>query len=223
MKRLPDKSIEICLTDPPYNVGGSRHQVYNGKIINGYVDYDDEMEQSKYFNFMDEWYSEASRICETIIFTPGYANRQFWFKRENFDIFYWINRYRSGSSKLGFNNVEMFFIKGKLKRRFPTNILFYNHGYNGVFDCITKHPHPKPVHVYRYIIARLEPRSVLDPFLGSGSVAQACEEIGTRWIGFEINKEYAGDISNRIDLGKQSFGKYLKKKSTLDSIFSDQT
>jgi len=31
---------------------------------------------------------------------------------------------------------------------------------------------------------------VLDPFMGSGTTGRACEKMGRRWIGFEINASY---------------------------------
>ena len=39
---------------------------------------------------------------------------------------------------------------------------------------------------------------VLDPFLGSGTTAVVCERLGRRWIGCEINSEYAAMAEKRI-------------------------
>jgi len=39
---------------------------------------------------------------------------------------------------------------------------------------------------------------VLDPFLGSGTTAVACERLNRRWIGIEINKEYCKIAKERI-------------------------
>jgi DNA modification methylase len=38
---------------------------------------------------------------------------------------------------------------------------------------------------------------VLDPFMGSGTVAQAAESIGRRWVGYELNPEYLPLIAER--------------------------
>jgi len=32
---------------------------------------------------------------------------------------------------------------------------------------------------------------VLDPFMGSGTTAQVAQQLGRRWIGCELNPEYA--------------------------------
>lgn len=40
---------------------------------------------------------------------------------------------------------------------------------------------------------------VLDPFLGSGTTAVACKELGRRYIGIENNKEYVTIAINRLE------------------------
>jgi len=40
---------------------------------------------------------------------------------------------------------------------------------------------------------------VLDPFLGSGTTAVACERLGRRWIGIEISKDYCDIAVKRIE------------------------
>ena len=39
---------------------------------------------------------------------------------------------------------------------------------------------------------------VLDPFLGSGTTAVACERLNRRWIGIEINEEFCKIAKERI-------------------------
>lgn len=38
---------------------------------------------------------------------------------------------------------------------------------------------------------------VLDPFMGSGTVAEAAESVGRRWVGYEISAEYHALIAAR--------------------------
>ena len=40
---------------------------------------------------------------------------------------------------------------------------------------------------------------ILDPFLGSGTTAVACEKMGRRWIGIEISEEYCKIAKERIE------------------------
>ena len=46
--------------------------------------------------------------------------------------------------------------------------------------------------------AGFEPGVVLDPFIGSGTTAIGAERLGRRWIGVEINGEFAEQARNRI-------------------------
>lgn len=39
---------------------------------------------------------------------------------------------------------------------------------------------------------------ILDPFLGSGATVIAAEELGHKWIGFELNPEYCRIAETRI-------------------------
>ena len=40
---------------------------------------------------------------------------------------------------------------------------------------------------------------VFDPFLGSGTTAVACKEIGCKYIGFEIDKKYFQIAKDRLN------------------------
>jgi site-specific DNA-methyltransferase (adenine-specific) len=40
---------------------------------------------------------------------------------------------------------------------------------------------------------------VLDPFMGSGTTAIACEMLGFKWRGFEISEKYYNIAKNRIN------------------------
>jgi len=39
---------------------------------------------------------------------------------------------------------------------------------------------------------------VLDPFMGSGTVAKVAEELGRKWIGIELNPKYCGIVEKRL-------------------------
>ncbi len=43
---------------------------------------------------------------------------------------------------------------------------------------------------------------VLDPFMGSGTTALAAENLGRKWIGCELSKNFAKESLNRIGVGK---------------------
>lgn len=63
------------------------------------------------------------------------------------------------------------------------------------------HPTVKPVTLMRYLVRLVTPPdgTVLDPFLGSGTTAVAAICEGVKWIGFEMNPEYANIAERRAE------------------------
>jgi len=63
-----------------------------------------------------------------------------------------------------------------------------------------KHPTQKPLKLIKYIIRKYTKKDdiILDPFLGSGTTAVACKELGRRYIGIEISEKYCEIAKNRI-------------------------
>lgn len=64
------------------------------------------------------------------------------------------------------------------------------------------HPTIKPISIIRNIIENSSKPDylVLDPFMGSGTTAVACKQLGRKFIGFEINKEYFKTSLDRLAL-----------------------
>ncbi|NBH73603.1 site-specific DNA-methyltransferase [Clostridiaceae bacterium] len=64
------------------------------------------------------------------------------------------------------------------------------------------YPHPtiKPLNIIKNLIENSSRPGdlVLDPFLGSGTTAAACLELGRAYLGYEINPEYFGIAEKRI-------------------------
>ena len=62
------------------------------------------------------------------------------------------------------------------------------------------HPTQKPINlILRIMELSPEHSSVLDPFLGSGTTAIACERLKIKWIGIEIEEKYCEIAAKRID------------------------
>jgi len=62
------------------------------------------------------------------------------------------------------------------------------------------HPTVKPVKLIEYLITLITPPNgiVLDPFMGSGTTAIACKQLGFDYIGFEKEKSYSKIIEGRV-------------------------
>ena len=65
---------------------------------------------------------------------------------------------------------------------------------------LADHPCQKPVGLMKYLINKVPPRGgvVLDPFMGSGPVAQACHELCRRYIGIELVEDYCKVAVSRL-------------------------
>lgn len=64
-----------------------------------------------------------------------------------------------------------------------------------------KHPTVKPLKLIKYLVTLTTPPGgvVLDPFIGSGTTALACIELGFNYIGFELSEEYCKIANTRIE------------------------
>jgi len=65
------------------------------------------------------------------------------------------------------------------------------------------HPTVKPVNLIRWLVRLITPPdgTVLDPFIGSGTTAIACEVEGFKWIGIERDEEYVEIARQRTEAG----------------------
>jgi DNA modification methylase len=65
------------------------------------------------------------------------------------------------------------------------------------------HPTQKPVKLFERIITASSNKGdvVLDPFMGSGTTAVACKQLGRNFIGFEISQEYVDIANKRLEQG----------------------
>ena len=72
-------------------------------------------------------------------------------------------------------------------------------------DKRAAHPTQKPLKLFKMLVemASDENQIVLDPFMGVGTTAIACEELNRKWIGIESEKKYIELANKRIDLLKE--------------------
>ncbi|MFH1547064.1 MAG: site-specific DNA-methyltransferase [bacterium] len=74
------------------------------------------------------------------------------------------------------------------------DINFYGESING-------HCTVKPISLIRRILQTTTKKNdlVLDPFMGSGTTAFACQQLQRRWVGSEVNTDYVALINKRIN------------------------
>ena len=67
------------------------------------------------------------------------------------------------------------------------------------------HPCPKPLNVVKWFIEAIGGDIILDPFLGSGTMAVAAKELGRKFIGIEISEAYCKIAVKRLRQGVFNF------------------
>lgn len=187
LKKMADKSVDVVLTDPPYN-----------ENIN-YNSYDDKKSKNTYQSWCVDWFAECQRIASVVCFSPGAKNVGMWYNIKNPDwICCWYKPSAMSRGMLGFSNWEPMLLYGNPKMRNGCDVV--------VAPIIPdkflgkKHPCPKPLKWALGFIKLLAKKgdTVLDPFMGSGTVGVACLLMGRKYIGVDIDENYVKLTEQRM-------------------------
>jgi len=201
MKEIPDKFIDLVLTDPPYGlfgttIGGKKPF---GTTIGGknavepkvypYIDWDTKLS--------NEYFKEIVRVSKNqIIFGGEHLSNILPQSRG----WYCWDKLRGENTT--FSDCELIwtsFDKPCRMIRFKWNGMLRDK--SEIEKEIREHPTQKPM----YVIGKLildntnENDIILDTFLGSGTTAVMCKKYNRRFIGFEISKEYCDIAQRRLD------------------------
>ncbi len=207
MKKLPDKSINLVVTSPPYNIGIS------------YSNYDDNKDFSEYTNFCIDVYKELYRViqnngvCAIVVGNQRQSGipfyHYFWLKKAGHNVMMTINWYKG----CYYIQSEFIFICGEkkdYKRRYTERDGFYS---NGGWSPIWMLNFPKgesqaKLQHQAFFVSTLpaklmeinteEGDIVFDPFMGSGSTAVAAKRMKRNFLGCEISSEYIAFANERV-------------------------
>ena len=219
IKSIPDASIDLLFTDPPYNIA---------KYSTGNINLPGRtpMNNDLAVNFIpSEWTKDFLRVLKPngnlFIFT-SYNQIGDWHKEldNKFDTSQFMIWHKTNPApkifKSGFlNSCEMIFCcwnKGH-----TWNFISQKEMHNFIESpiCMSperiknpKHPTQKPLKVLKKIIkiASNENDVVFDPFMGVGSIGVAARELNRKFIGFELNNEYFKSAKDRIIAGRTNNG-----------------
>ena len=225
MRNIPDASVDMVITSPPYNVGVD----YDG--YNDNMDYNDytswlAMVFGEFYRILKKdgracinigdgkngsvpTHSDIIQICMSIgfnIMTTIIWNKNTTSKRSAWGSFMSPS---CPSFPRNFEYILVFSKSKKLIRKGEPSITKKNFidWSNGLWTFapeknIKSHPAPFPIELPRRCIEMLTYKKdlILDPFMGSGTVGVACERLDRDFIGIEISKEYYEIAKYRIGL-----------------------
>jgi DNA modification methylase len=226
MSELPDNSVHLMVTSPPYNVG---------------KEYDQDLSLEEYLSFLERVWKETHRVlvpggrmCINVanlgrkpylplhafiteqVIRLGFLMRGeiIWNKAASASPSTAWGSWKSASNPTlrDVHEYILVFCKQSFKRQNPgkrastitrDEFLEYNKSiWNFKAEPARKigHPAPFPVELPRRLIQlySFENEIVLDPFMGSGQTAIAALKSNRRYVGYEIDEKYINLAKKRI-------------------------
>jgi site-specific DNA-methyltransferase (adenine-specific) len=217
MKEIPDKSVDMCLTDPPYGTTACKwdtvipfepmwNELYrivkdNGAIcLFGSEPFSSALRMSNIKMFKYDWYLNKNNPTGNLN-----ANKMPMRKIEILSVFNSRIYYPQGLkpynkiNKRGKINKTMNPNRGEQFQKwtnYPVNLIEFKREYKNRY-----HPTQKPVTLLEYLIKTytLEGETVLDFTMGSGSTGVACVNLKRKFIGIEKDEKYFDIAVKRIE------------------------
>jgi len=208
MKGIPDKSVDLILTDPPYRVisGGNKHKDgvgWRGSIL--------EKNDGKIFKYNDirfeEWIPEVYSVLKdgshfyTMTNTINLENMLRICRESGFglhNVLIW-KKNNQVLNRWYMKSVEyiLFLYKKPAKK---INIVGTSQVLEFPNPRNKKHPTEKPVELMEIMIknSTQEGETVLDLFAGSGTTGVACKNLNRNYILIEKEPEYIDIINKRL-------------------------
>jgi len=202
MKDIPDKSIDLVLTDPPYGID------YQSNMRTKSVKFDKLENDDNEFRF--KAYKEFNRVlkndtvaivfCSFKNYAYDYIELEKYFSIKNAIIWY------KGGGGIGdlkhslLTDYEIGLVchNGKLEIKGKREGSVWK--INKVPPAQMFHPTEKPLFLLRKFLLQFsnEGDLILDPFLGSGSTTRACKDLHRNYIGIEISPKYYEIAEERL-------------------------
>lgn len=216
LPKISDKSVDLVIIDPPYE-----HEYHGGGQASRAKDYSRLKENTDFMNtgFDHELiFNELVRICKVPNIVCFCSNKQVvklmgWFEDHNLNptLTTWK---KSNACPLGngkyISDIEFaIFARGKKSpwnSKAPSSIKYKCKVYPFVAGKKKIHPAEKPLNLIKEYVElhSLEGDTVLDCFMGGGTTAVACKELGRNFIGIEIEKKYCEATIERLKNVKEN-------------------
>ena len=219
LNSFPDKSIDLIVTSPPYNLknstGNGMKYHNNGKwrnaaLVDGYDTYNDNMPHDEYAKWQHNVLLECMRVLKDdgAIFYNHKWRVQAGLLQDRSDIVYdlplrqIIIWKRKGG--INFNagyflpTYEVIYLIAKPDFKLVPKANTYGDIWEFAQERNNTHPAPFPVALINRIISSTNAEIILDPFMGSGTTAIAAKQLGRHYIGIEISPQYCKMAEERI-------------------------
>ena len=170
LKDLPDKRVDLVLTDPPYPDYYAEEYGYKEGIIDFLKDL-----PCRQFIF---WSSKVD-------FPLDYTAIHIWDKKIGAGSQYERIFERNGGKEY---KVFSYYTNNSTVAAQMTN------------DIKFDHPSQKPINLIKKLISDYSTENdiILDPFLGSGTTAVACKQLKRNFIGIELSEKYCEIARQRL-------------------------
>lgn len=173
MKLIPDKSIDLVLTDPPYGIGIANNP-FRQKFEK--ADWDSAVPSKKYFD-------EIFRISKNQIIWGGN-----YFDLPPSQCFYVWDKVQPQDFSSAMCELAW------VSRQSPAKLFRQR-----VVAIQKWHPTTKPIELIGWCMTFFpEAETILDPFLGSGTTAVAAKQLNRNFIGIEISPDYCRIAEGRL-------------------------
>lgn len=223
LKQLDDESVDAFITSPPFNLrlgsNGKPKKLSSGpkwknyKLQSGYNVYNDAKPHDEYVLWQKTILSECWRCLKSTgaifynhkpIIRNGKSILPTSYLPPEVNLRQIITWKRSG----GYNFNDSFYLPTTewILLICKPDFKLKSVGAAGIkdiweFSCDknNSHPAPFPIDLPRNVLETIKHKNiVVDPFMGSGTTALACKEVGSNYIGFDISKEYCEIAESRL-------------------------
>ncbi len=175
-KAIPDESVDLVFTSPPFK---------------------DEDVAGDYWQFYDSLFRECMRVCRkaTIIIHSATKINDLMVRYPPKRLMIWGKGISQYSWR--YNPILVYQKSDAYKvNKYIWSDIF---GVNALFGNDKFHPYQDPDTLYWAIIGMFKDCDiVLDPCIGSGTTAIACNYLGRKWIGFEKDCTMADIARKRV-------------------------
>ena len=223
MKKLTPSSVDLIVTDPPYNLGNfMKDRDTNLKKMRDNFFGDagwDDMDFEDWTKSMDSFFETAATVMKkggsVIVFMAIIKVETIIRLAEKHGFYYKTTGIWHKKNPMP-RNMNLHFVNSTeawVYFTYKTRTGTFNNDGNVIHDFIEtavtpvserkygKHPTQKPESLMTHFIQVLsnEEDCVLDPFMGSGTTGVAAKKLNRNFIGVELSKEYFAMAKKRIE------------------------